>query len=139
MLTQQFTCNYGVAYKHVVAMGTEPLDATSPPVILSTLDLLHARTRSAIPLSQEFNELYPVLYLEHQAMNFHDDGEPGLGPVVSSLSLGSTCRMKFRLKAKHQAQFEGVRPRDRTVLDLPLRHGSVVVQEGHDLQKRRYR
>ncbi|EST09888.2 Alpha-ketoglutarate-dependent dioxygenase AlkB-like protein [Kalmanozyma brasiliensis GHG001] len=135
MLTQQFTCNYGVAYKHVVAMGTEPLDATSPPVILSTLDLLHARTRSAIPLSQEFNELYPVLYLEHQAMNFHDDGEPGLGPVVSSLSLGSTCRMKFRLKAKHQAQFEGVRPRDRTVLDLPLRHGSVVVQEGHDLQK----
>ncbi len=68
-------------------------------------------------------------------MNFHDDGEPGLGPVVSSLSLGSTCRMKFRLKAKHQAVFPAVKVRDRTVLDLPLRHGSVVVQEGHDLQR----
>ncbi|SPO19916.1 uncharacterized protein UTRI_00314_B [Ustilago trichophora] len=135
MLTQQFTCNYGVPYKHVVAMGTEPLDSSSPPVILSTLELLHTRTRSILPSSDNFNELYPVLYLEHQKMSFHDDGEPGLGPIVSSLSLGSTCRMKFRLKAKHQPNFSQVKPRDRVVLDLPLRHGSVVVQEGHDLQR----
>lgn len=135
MLTQQFTCNYGVPYKHVVAMGTEPLDATSPPVIRSTLDLLHTRTRSILPHSDGFNELYPVLYLEHQKMSFHDDGEPGLGPIVSSLSLGSTCRMRFRLKAKHQPEFAEVKHRDRVVLDLPLRHGSVVVQQGHDLQR----
>lgn len=134
MLTQQFTCNYGVAYKHVVAMGTEPLNSTSPTCILSTLTLLHTRTRCVIPAAHTFNELYPVLYLEHQKMGFHDDGEPGLGPIVSSLSLGSTCRMKFRLKAKHQKTFPKVQARDRTVLDLPLRHGSVVVQQGHDLQ-----
>lgn len=134
MLTQQFTCNYGVAYKHVVAMGTEPLDATSPAVITSTLDLLHTRTRAVLGSCADFNELYPVLYLEHQAMSFHDDGEPGLGSVVSSLSLGSTCRMRFRLKAKCAAAFD-VAPRDRVVLDLPLRHGCVVVQEGHDLQR----
>ncbi len=134
MLTQQFTCNYGVAYKHVVAMGTEPLDTTSPAVISSTLDLLHTRTRAVLASCAEFNELYPVLYLEHQAMSFHDDGEPGLGSVVSSLSLGSTCRMRFRLKAKCAAAFD-VAPRDRVVLDLPLRHGSVVVQQGHDLQR----
>ncbi|SPO49372.1 uncharacterized protein PSANT_07065 [Moesziomyces antarcticus] len=117
MLTQQFTCNYGVAYKHVVAMGTEPLDTTSPAVISSTLDLLHTRTRAVLASCAEFNELYPVLYLEHQAMSFHDDGEPGLG-----------------LKAKCAAAFD-VAPRDRVVLDLPLRHGSVVVQQGHDLQR----
>ncbi|KAJ9476922.1 2OG-FeII_Oxy_2 domain-containing protein [Pseudozyma hubeiensis] len=135
MLTQQFTCNYGVAYKHVVAMGTQPLSPTlSPPPILSTLSLLHTRTRSAVPsLEQDFNELYPVLYLEHQKMSFHDDGEPGLGPIVSSLSLGSTCRMKFRIKQKFSSDFPEVS--NRTVLDLPLRHGSVVVQQGKDLQR----
>ncbi|SNX81580.1 uncharacterized protein MEPE_00285 [Melanopsichium pennsylvanicum] len=135
MLTQQFTCNYGIPYKHVVAMGTEPLDSTSPPVILSTLDLLHSRTRAILPDTQDFNELYPVLYLEHQKMSFHDDGEPGLGPIVSSLSLGSPCRMKFKLKVKHQSDFAQIKQRDRIVLDLPLRHGSVVVQQGHDLQR----
>ena len=86
MLTQQFTCNYGVPYKHVVAMGTEPLSASSSPaVILSTLDLLNSRTASILPdcHNETFNELYPVLYLEHQKMSFHDDGEPGLGPVLS--------------------------------------------------------
>ena len=144
MLTQQFTCNYGVPYKHVVAMGTQPLSPTlSPPVILSTLSLLTSRTLSVLSPSSSnlslntplFNELYPVLYLAHQKMAFHDDGEPGLGPIVSSLSLGSTCRMKFRLKPKHSATFPQVKLRDRVVLDLPLRHGSVVVQEGGDLQR----
>lgn len=136
MLTQQFTCNYGVPYKHVVAMGTSSLDHTSPPVITSTLSLLSSRT-SSVTSFDAFNELYPVLYLEHQKMSFHDDGEPGLGPVVSSLSLGSTCRMKFRLKQKYlgEGEFKEVDKRDRVLLDLPLRHGSVVVQEGHDLQK----
>ncbi|GAC95641.1 hypothetical protein PHSY_003217 [Pseudozyma hubeiensis SY62] len=135
MLTQQFTCNYGVAYKHVVAMGTQPLcTLTSPAPILSTLSLLHTRTRSVVPsLEQDFNELYPVLYLEHQKMSFHDDGEPGLGPIVSSLSLGSACRMKFRIKQKFSSHFPRIT--NRTLLDLPLRHGSVVVQQGKDLQR----
>lgn len=137
MLTQQFTCNYGVAYKHVVAMGTLPLSASSTPApILSTLALLHRRTRCVLPsFSESFNELYPVLYLQHQKMGFHDDGEPGLGPVVSSLSLGSTCRMRFRIKAKHASELAGVVGTNRVVLDLPLRHGSVVVQHGNDLQR----
>lgn len=136
MLTQQFTCNYGVPYKHVVFMGTQPLDPTlSPPPILSTLSLLSSRTLALLPGTASFNELYPVLYLTHQKMSFHDDGEPGLGPIVSSLSLGSTCRMKFRLKEKHMHAFPQVEKRDRTVLDLPLRHGSVVVQDGEQLQK----
>ncbi|CBQ67670.1 conserved hypothetical protein [Sporisorium reilianum SRZ2] len=134
MLTQQFTCNYGVAYKHVVAMGTQPLTASSPTCILSTLTLLHTRTRRVVPDAHTFNELYPVLYLAHQKMGFHDDGEPGLGAVVASLSLGATCRMKFRLKPKFHPTFARVAARDRTVLDLPLRHGAVVVQQGHDLQ-----
>lgn len=39
-----------------------------------------------------------VLYREGQKMSWHDDGEPGLGPVVASLSLGSTATMEWRLK-----------------------------------------
>ncbi|UTT94981.1 hypothetical protein NDA17_005771 [Ustilago hordei] len=165
MLTQQFTCNYGVPYKHIVAMGTLPLHPTSsPPPIISTLRLLQHRTclslscsspsssspsssspSSSSPSSSSlssptssfrgFNEIYPVLYLQHQKMSFHDDGEPGLGPIVSSLSLGSTCRMKFRLKSKHQPHHTDLTAKVRTLLDLPLRHGSVVVQQGSDLQK----
>ncbi|PWZ02757.1 hypothetical protein BCV70DRAFT_146695, partial [Testicularia cyperi] len=140
MLTQQFTCNYGVPYKHVVAMGTEPLDDTAPEVIRSTLHLLRHRTEAVVgslekALGGQFNELYPVLYLEHQKMSFHDDGEPGLGPVVSSLSLGSACTMRFRLKRRYEAAYPEIKRSDTLVLKLPLRHGSVVIQQGHDLQK----
>lgn len=32
-------------------------------------------------------------------MNFHDDGEPGFGPIVSTLSLGNVpATMSFRVK-----------------------------------------
>lgn len=128
-------------------------------------------------------------------MNYHDDGEPGLGPIVSSLSLGEVpASMKFRLKRKYtkdggsklakdrdgtaetplrlraseafgtstppnasssaHAGSGTVRQRyqrlqhelmsrrcgatasaDRVVLSIPLRHGSIVVQEGHALQQ----
>lgn len=135
VLTQQFTCNYGVAYKHVVAMGTHPLDGSEPVAVRGALDLIEQRTRHACPAgAQPFNELYPVLYLDHQKMSFHDDGEPGLGPIVSSLSLGAEATMRFRVKNKHLSQL-GVAARDRVLLSLRLRHGSVCVQQGADLQR----
>lgn len=34
-----------------------------------------------------FNEMLSVFYLQKQKMNWHDDGEDGVGPVVASLSL----------------------------------------------------
>lgn len=107
----------------------------------------------------------------HRRMNYHDDGEPGLGPLVSSLSLGPTSAvMNFRLKRKflelppsppppprdgveraptirrayndlqRRALYgwttsSSVGKTDRVALSLPLRHGSVVVQEGRALQE----
>ncbi|EPQ32353.1 uncharacterized protein PFL1_00549 [Pseudozyma flocculosa PF-1] len=173
MLTQQFTVNYGMAYKHAVAMGTNPIDATTPRCVTSSMSLIRARTAAVCPLDDEgvhrssstseamqrgFNEAYGCLYLPFQSMSFHDDGEPGLGPIVSSLSLGAEATMKFRVKAKllldspsslsggrgsrEQAAARAMRQemqtlnRDRTVLTLRLRHGSVCVQEGAELQKR---
>lgn len=67
------------------------------------MTLIEARVRAARLSSRQepFNELYPVRYVESQQMNYHDDGEPGLGPVIASLSLGVTATMSFRLKARY--------------------------------------
>ncbi|KAN0066287.1 hypothetical protein ACQY0O_000381 [Thecaphora frezii] len=177
MLTQQFTVNYGMAYKHVVAMGTHPINATTPLCIVESMALIRKRTavvcslnddgmlcssssssssptKTPEPLQKGFNEAYGCLYLPFQSMSFHDDGEPGLGPIVASLSLGAEATIKFRVKAKflvdspppsRAAGAENVKAmrdemqienRHRTVLTLRLRHGSVCVQEGEELQRR---
>lgn len=147
-LSQQFTCNYGAEYKHAVKMGTIPLqDAAS--CIKDALAFLHHRSEKVISeenaaTSLPFNELYPVLYLESQKMNYHDDGEPGLDPVVSTLSLGVEAKMMFRLKEKYTVEgaaklqdrsHAGLTMQDRLLLTIPLSHGSVLVQEGHQLQE----
>ena len=49
----------------------------------------------------KFNECLVVGYFERQKINFHDDGEEGLGPVVATLSLGCPGWMKIRMKDQH--------------------------------------
>ncbi|PWN41219.1 hypothetical protein IE81DRAFT_348566 [Ceraceosorus guamensis] len=102
LLSQQFTFNYGAEYKHAVKLDTTPMEQ-APQSAKSAMALIEARVRAANLCSKQepFNELYPVRYVESQQMNYHDDGEPGLGPVVASLSLGVTATMSFRLKAKY--------------------------------------
>lgn len=145
LLSQQFTCNYGAEYKHSVKMGTVPLDR-APLSITSALKLISRRTRKVIALTgdhDDFNEVYPVKYRETQKMNFHDDGEPGLGPTVASLSLGVEAKMQFRLKekyVKHQVAEENdakksITMANRTLLTLTLRHGCIVIQHGTRLQE----
>ena len=65
-------------------------------------------------------------------MSWHDDGEPGLGPVVASLSLGSTATMEWRIKSDRVAPntgyyngHEGKKPsrHARTALSITLSHG----------------
>ncbi|KAG6332387.1 hypothetical protein ID866_6707 [Astraeus odoratus] len=68
--------------------------------------------------------------MERQKMSFHSDSEKGLGPVVASLSLGSPAYIHFRPlaleeRAKQQCQY---------VLSLVLRHGDVLIMEGHRVQ-----
>lgn len=174
LLTQMFTCNIGAAYKHSTATETQPL-SEAPACILRAGESLMQQTRlvgAHLPSDAEFNELYPCAYMPGMKMNYHDDGEPGLAPVVSSLSLGDvTARMNFRLKKKFVVPQEDscneaiqptsahprppptvlqayrdhqrraiqhslrIAPHDRLVISLPLRHGTVVVQEGKALQE----
>lgn len=84
------------------------------------LDRLRARLSGA--LGVRFNSVLANRYRDgRDAMGWHRDDEPELGPqpVIASLSLGATRR--FRLKADDRA----VPP-----LSLELPHGSLLVMAG---------
>ncbi|WP_447585121.1 alpha-ketoglutarate-dependent dioxygenase AlkB family protein [Pseudoxanthomonas mexicana] len=69
-----------------------------------------------------FNSVLANLYRDgRDAMGWHSDDEPELGPqpVIASLSLGGVRR--FALKHRHEATF-------RRTLELP--HGSLLVMAG---------
>ncbi|PWN30927.1 hypothetical protein BDZ90DRAFT_257978 [Jaminaea rosea] len=180
LLTQMYTANVGAAYKHSTKTETMPWEQ-APPGVLEAKKLLEERTSwctGAKRTKERFNEIYPCYYAEGMRMNYHDDGEPGLGPLVSSLSLGPTSAvMNFRLKRKflepvaspvssssetvkgqqsksaatptirrlyqdlqrralsQWTESSSISKTDRVALSLPLRHGSVVVQEGRALQE----
>ncbi|KAG0143749.1 hypothetical protein CROQUDRAFT_48392 [Cronartium quercuum f. sp. fusiforme G11] len=104
------------------------------------------------PLPKNFNEVLTCCYLPKTGMNFHADDEPGLGPVVASLSLGSAALMSFRrklpkkeTKANPQNTTPGwhqkviVQQKDPKtapiVLKLLIKHGDIVLQVGSQIQK----
>lgn len=69
---------------------------------------------------------------------YHDDGEKELGPTVGTLSLGSPSIMKFRPKRRAESfrglprhgETESDRALFKSVLEVPLRHGDLVVMHG---------
>ena len=73
--------------------------AESPACVMHALDLIKARVAEVLSEQVDFNEILSVLYRDGQKMSWHDDGEPGLGNVVASLSLGSPAAMSWRPKA----------------------------------------
>ncbi|PWW78946.1 hypothetical protein C7212DRAFT_350198 [Tuber magnatum] len=100
LLTQQFMYNCGAPYKFIVDVNSLPFN-DSPPVVLKALRLIHQRVQLIHPEAQ-FNEVLNVGYFEKQKMDYHDDGEEGLGETVASISLGGSARMKFRVKSKYK-------------------------------------
>ncbi|PSN72603.1 hypothetical protein BS50DRAFT_673327 [Corynespora cassiicola Philippines] len=52
---------------------------------------------------REFNEVLALGYFQQQKINYHDDGEFGLGPTIATLSLGATGTMRLRMKGRHYA------------------------------------
>ncbi|KAL8292899.1 hypothetical protein RQP46_000593 [Phenoliferia psychrophenolica] len=107
-LCSQFSFNTGAEYKHVVRVPTYSFDE-SPKVVADARTYLENVSRAIIseatPVAAvEFNEVLSVAYMEGAKMNFHDDGERGLDPVVSTLSLGGEATMSFRLKEKKKAK-----------------------------------
>lgn len=59
--------------------------------------------------------------LNTQIFQFHSDSEPGLGPLVAGLSLGSPALMHFRLLAK----YEPIGEQRQIAMSFVLRHVSV--------------
>lgn len=80
-------------------------------------------------------------------MNYHDDGERGLGPYVASVSLGSDAIMSFRVKNKAKRGPQSRRESDsaqgeeaddeataskwrsRVALKVRLSHGHILIME----------
>lgn len=98
-----------------------------------------------------FNEVLSCCYVaENGGMKYHSDDEKGVGPVVASLSLGTSAVMSFKPRTKKKkGRSEAKREEDedaeggtegkgnsRPHLAMFLRHGDVVVQAGAELQKR---
>jgi len=91
--------------------------------------LAELRTRLAQALATPFNSVLANLYRDgRDAMGWHSDDEPELGPtpLIASLSLGAERR--FALKRREA----GAR-----ALSLPLVHGSLLVMAGET--QRHYR
>lgn len=67
---------------------------------------------------------------QDMGMGFHSDSEPGLGNIVASISMGATCRMSFRARAKPEsgtiisdAAYDKL-ANNQTLLSLKLYHVS---------------
>ncbi|KAF7293307.1 2OG-FeII-Oxy-2 domain-containing protein [Mycena chlorophos] len=131
MLTSYFSQNSGEVYRYVGGTdNTVPFDR-APGAVLQARDLIQKRIREALDDPSEFNEILSAAYMEQQQMGFHTDSEPGLGPVVAGLSMGSPALMKFRLALKYT-------PADSqrfVMLEVVLRHGDVCVMDGADVQE----
>lgn len=98
MLTQHFAVNFGMPYKYVSAPQTRSFEEGGW-VIQEIRDRLNWAAGKMIGDShQDINEILTVGYFEDQAMSYHDDGEPGVGSTIASISIGYTGKMKFRLK-----------------------------------------
>ncbi|GAA6059433.1 hypothetical protein JCM10212_005372 [Sporobolomyces blumeae] len=173
LLCQQFTWNGGREYLHAIAAetyafrndnGNVDQKSTSDPASDSptryaapcakiACDYLQAVVPSFLPVGNQedtaFNEILSVAYMTGGKMNFHDDGEIGLGPVVASISLGADAIMSFRPKVKKPRRKPRAPPapaqvkpelhreskKPRSVLQIRLQHGSIMVMEGANMQK----
>lgn len=117
---RHFTVNYGMPYKFIAATSSHSFDNAARPITATrsrlnwAAQLLHSQepettaepepsspgAKDTIP-DGEFNEVLALGYFESQKINFHDDGEFGLGPTIATLSLGAPGTMRIRMKSRH--------------------------------------
>ena len=111
-LMTAFSMNYGMPYKFVASGASKPFEEAPWPVTecrdrlnkaqRAFLDELDNDKSSTESTSYEaFNEELIFAYLEGQKIEYHDDGEEGLGPRIATLSLGGRAKMHMRMKLKH--------------------------------------
>ncbi|CAN9436556.1 unnamed protein product [Alternaria alternata] len=111
---RHFAVNYGMTYKFIAATASRPFDGAARPITstrsrlnwAAKLLLAEENGKSMDEVCQEwqekeFNEVLASGYFEEQKINYHDDGEFGLGPTIATLSLGAPGTMRIRMKARH--------------------------------------
>ncbi|RFS23304.1 alpha-ketoglutarate-dependent dioxygenase AlkB [Chitinophaga silvatica] len=87
-----------------------------------TTELLEIRNRLTPLCGKTFNSVLANLYRNgNDAMGWHADDEPELGPhpIIASVNFGATRKFRLRYKNNHQLTYE-----------LPLSHGSLLVMKG---------
>nr|POF17954.1 hypothetical protein CFP56_13365 [Quercus suber] len=102
-----FSMNYGMPYKFI-ASGTSMSFDRAPWPVRGCRSMLNWAVRTFLGLAQHgkgvdigFNEELIFAYMEGQKLEYHDDGETGLGPTIGSLSLGGKSTMSLRMKSKY--------------------------------------
>ncbi|KAH8712265.1 hypothetical protein GQ44DRAFT_829984 [Phaeosphaeriaceae sp. PMI808] len=111
---RQFMVNYGMPYKFIAATASRPFSPVADP-ITSTRSRLNWAAKhlfaqetgktmaevTSVWKEKEFNEVLALGYFEGQKINYHDDGELGLGPTIATLSLGAPGAMRIRMKCRY--------------------------------------
>lgn len=102
-LMTAFSMNYGMPYKFVASGGSQAFEDAPWPVTECRRRLNWAQKTFLSNKHEymDFNEQLIFAYLEGQKIEYHDDGESGLGPRIATLSLGGRAKMHMRVKAKH--------------------------------------
>lgn len=109
-LMTAFSMNYGMPYKFVASGASKPFKASgekykdAPKPVLACRSRLNWAQRAFLDEPEnymDFNEELVFGYLEGQKIEYHDDGEDGLGPRIATLSLGGRAKMHMRMKIKH--------------------------------------
>lgn len=101
-----FGANFGMPYKFIASGDSWPFE-DAPVAVRSARARLNWAQRTMVnELSgyKDFNEELVFAYLESQKINYHDDGEEGLGPRIATLSLGAPATMRLRVKGKYFSQ-----------------------------------
>ncbi|KAK4137082.1 hypothetical protein BT67DRAFT_448305 [Trichocladium antarcticum] len=157
--SRHFQQNFGARYKFGVAVQSKGF-SEAPDVILRGLHRLIWAKKAALAASndfiatlppkaigpsscpvdvKDFNELLALGYMENDKINYHDDGEKELGPVVAALSLGSPSTMKFRPKFgsgfRYVIKTDRGKPVYAQMLEVPMKHGDIMVMIGQEIQK----
>ncbi|KAH6855041.1 hypothetical protein B0I37DRAFT_305211 [Chaetomium sp. MPI-CAGE-AT-0009] len=157
--TRHFQQNFGAKYKFGVAVQSKGFDE-APDVVLralqrliwakkvsveksnafiGTLDKESVGEHAIVPTDGDFNELLALGYMEDDKINYHDDGEHELGPVVAALSLGSPSTMRFRPKRNTGFLLPTRQDRGKAcfqeVLEVTMKHGDMMVMVGTEIQK----
>jgi alkylated DNA repair dioxygenase AlkB len=115
-LASHYTINFGMPYKYVVSTDSKPFSEAPDPIIAVVARLKWATQQAVGPSWDAYNEMLAVGYFAGNKMGFHDDGEKGLGPNVSSLSLGSDSTIAFRVKKKYHTGYTGKNFAQRRIL-----------------------